>query len=1502
MIWIDAICINQDDLDEKGLQVQLMAEIYARASCVIVWLENVTGDCLIDGESQAGGFQALRMLEAAASRHEAVLEDKQDWLAVEKLLGRPWFRRIWVLQEVAAARHILIMCKFAEIDGQVFCSGLEKMSKNLLLTDEDARSRIRSTVSLMKGATLRPKGVVNAPEQLSLQISPLGYLIEMHHIRDATDRRDKIYALLGMSTNKPTGLVPNYQMSWKDLFPHLVKSILPEYSSVATIDAHETALIKIRGCVIGTVNDVRREDTWYGQQTVTIIPHKSGPHDGDKHFTRLDWSLQATTKRIHSGDIVCLLQGTSLPTIIRAHQDYCSIVTIAVDTGADIISLIESWHRNTKLEFLLDWSWKAETQPSTFNDFLKARGLSSTSCIPLQIPDDLNTALMLLETGQNYSAILKVHPFIVASEDVDEKGYPNAVAAARFLDVAQTAVEIESKRTKGFGMLKYLIGKRRGSVKMTEDFLIELASARGWEPMAFLLATQGKPITITEKILLAAMKNHLDSGKIMKLLLGGREDQINVSGKCIEEAIADPHDRTGVATLLNYRAAQISITEDALIALARSPDDASAWPSDSMTLHQRKESAETLVNAEAKHSVNEVDMENSEPAARVLPFEALNTAKSVLKDPVADRLEDASTNTKPEDAIQLLGPGNRGDEQPDASPEEPYDGESRDTDDSDGVQFHAPTDRTLWTPPWLRKLSLLAFFGLFTALWVALIVLWKYDVANSGFVIYPKATPFSWTYSPTAVLVLITGLWRQVDYHAKINQPWQQMAKGPTAAANSVLLDYISPSLPMGLFKALRNRHWTVATTATGFAILKLMTVISTALLVPVATEVTGTVPVQINSTFDSSAFWRSTKSTFNTTNHYPEIKDPFFTNISSSSAIKYLQILQGKISDPIGTQQGIAFQDAFAQHSPNILKVNSYSVVVNTFVPNVSCVEVPHKVLDHEEGKIQADIPACGAVKVRIKICSEDGFAACNYLTTYNMYRVFCFNSTGIVSRQKEVRFLLIASVMFREPPPGQLWGGKAIMSQTTAISCKVTYNMGKANRTSNVENARTSPDISILSSSGEKLVNLTDQGLTEILYSILVAADADVDGPVRETDNLMDVGREPNWGNETVGSRTIFGLMSQTSHGRTIGYDEFFDGKLMAMSATTALAQLSVLFVQEAFVVIDNTVISAPSTFVQERLRFKEVSLWLMVAGLLMLSLLTVGTLFTFSPAVSQDPSLLGSHAAILSQIEVQLKFKSTIGQNGNIDLRRSKFTSAPVVLESTAVNLTDADTSLEGFNYHIQPHFDLNLTNRVPEDAADPFFRYIMSGSSDIGLSKLGSDNKLLSAAVNTLYSDFMVQVIDSQIFRQPDQSSQKALIKGTMETQVTRLFINRTAKIILQSFLGSMIALGLTAFFLVDLKGTLPRSPHSIASIMALFAGSDLCANHIPEGAVWMNKQQLDQLFEGYLFSLGWWKRNVEEADSQDNDDETRASSIEERFGIDIGTPERKGFGTKGQDTD
>jgi hypothetical protein len=87
VLWIDAICINQEDDEEKGQQVQSMAKIYAYANRVIVWLGEAASD---SGEA----FEALR--KAAREQRAYQIIDNQTQQGILALLGRPWFQRIWV--------------------------------------------------------------------------------------------------------------------------------------------------------------------------------------------------------------------------------------------------------------------------------------------------------------------------------------------------------------------------------------------------------------------------------------------------------------------------------------------------------------------------------------------------------------------------------------------------------------------------------------------------------------------------------------------------------------------------------------------------------------------------------------------------------------------------------------------------------------------------------------------------------------------------------------------------------------------------------------------------------------------------------------------------------------------------------------------------------------------------------------------------------------------------------------------------------------------------------------------------------------------------------------------------------------------------------------------------------------------------------------------------------------------------------------------------------------
>ena len=87
IVWVDAVCINQRDREEKEQQVRLMAKIYGQANRVVVWLGEMA-----DNSNQA--LEEIRVAGGNMSTNSLSKEMMQQ--AVHALLKRPWFRRIWV--------------------------------------------------------------------------------------------------------------------------------------------------------------------------------------------------------------------------------------------------------------------------------------------------------------------------------------------------------------------------------------------------------------------------------------------------------------------------------------------------------------------------------------------------------------------------------------------------------------------------------------------------------------------------------------------------------------------------------------------------------------------------------------------------------------------------------------------------------------------------------------------------------------------------------------------------------------------------------------------------------------------------------------------------------------------------------------------------------------------------------------------------------------------------------------------------------------------------------------------------------------------------------------------------------------------------------------------------------------------------------------------------------------------------------------------------------------
>ncbi|PVH87693.1 HET-domain-containing protein, partial [Cadophora sp. DSE1049] len=99
ILWVDAVCINQEDLKEREEQVTQMRLVYSCARRVLAWL----------GEEYESSDAAMSLLENIDMVDLKKLQDNNgggaspsrvDWDALFALLRRPWWSRVWIIQEV----------------------------------------------------------------------------------------------------------------------------------------------------------------------------------------------------------------------------------------------------------------------------------------------------------------------------------------------------------------------------------------------------------------------------------------------------------------------------------------------------------------------------------------------------------------------------------------------------------------------------------------------------------------------------------------------------------------------------------------------------------------------------------------------------------------------------------------------------------------------------------------------------------------------------------------------------------------------------------------------------------------------------------------------------------------------------------------------------------------------------------------------------------------------------------------------------------------------------------------------------------------------------------------------------------------------------------------------------------------------------------------------------------------------------------------------------------
>lgn len=234
ILWIDAICINQSNEDEKSIQVPLTGNIYTRAEQAIAWL----------GEETVESGVALDFIPELTKI--AKIDDESTWLSHlddDKFLRRlislyhlfihPWWQRMWIVQEVALVPDVLVLCGSRHVRWSIFhyftiawmiiehMPQEHRLKKLQIIAVRALGIYVSSFAEALTRLRQQHQNIFFTPVLLKLSNLPWSF-----KDRSATDRRDKIYGLLGLLGDH--GVQVDYGKPSEDIYLSFSSSFLLE--------------------------------------------------------------------------------------------------------------------------------------------------------------------------------------------------------------------------------------------------------------------------------------------------------------------------------------------------------------------------------------------------------------------------------------------------------------------------------------------------------------------------------------------------------------------------------------------------------------------------------------------------------------------------------------------------------------------------------------------------------------------------------------------------------------------------------------------------------------------------------------------------------------------------------------------------------------------------------------------------------------------------------------------------------------------------------------------------------------------------------------------------------------------------------------------------------------------------------------------------------------------------------------------------------------------------
>jgi hypothetical protein len=271
-LWIDAICIDQTNVSERNHQVQLMGEVYSRASEVLIWLGDAVGDSdlamdfMLNTSSRHSGCPILNRQTADRGDYGAMSceLDPCHWRmefseALLQLCSRGYWCRVWILQEVMLAQELTMICGSKRLPSSIF---FQYIRSPIIEGNHHPQSK---DIRLSKA-----RGVMIMKRMFDLgRRTTLAEALAIYTRFEATDGRDNVYGLLQL-VDPAYRIAVDYSYTTEQLYFKLLAHIIKAESHLIYKHHWELAHVHLRE-KLGLPRDTyRRIDEEFGEQVAKL--------------------------------------------------------------------------------------------------------------------------------------------------------------------------------------------------------------------------------------------------------------------------------------------------------------------------------------------------------------------------------------------------------------------------------------------------------------------------------------------------------------------------------------------------------------------------------------------------------------------------------------------------------------------------------------------------------------------------------------------------------------------------------------------------------------------------------------------------------------------------------------------------------------------------------------------------------------------------------------------------------------------------------------------------------------------------------------------------------------------------------------------------------------------------------------------------------------------------------------------------------------------------------